>query len=608
MKRIYERIEKTSENRLAPRSYYIPEGKSEYLLLNGEWNFAYYSRDIDVPEKIEKWDKIQVPSCWQSLGYENPNYSNINYPYPVDPPFVPDDNPCGVYEREFEVKQLWGKVYFVLEGVSSCGFVYVNDAYVGFTQGSHLQAEFDITEFVNEGSNTLRVKVLKWCCGSYLEDQDCFRYNGIFRDCYVLQRPENHIGDIEIIPNDREFVINLDGSATVRIYENESLLIESMVEHAFTYAPEHPILWNAEKPFLYRVEVERDEEIIRMKTGLRKIEVSERYELLVNGVSVKLHGVNRHDTHPVSGWYQNDEHLLSDLKLMKELNINCIRTAHYPPTPKFISMCDEMGFYVILETDIETHGFARRYPNVRCEYDVQSSDWPGTNPEWKEEHVQRMERTVELLKNSPAVIMWSTGNESGHGPNHVEMIQWTKKRDNSRLIHCENASRKGEFRNAEVYSRMYSSLTELEQFANNEDINMPVFLCEYAHAMGNGPGDVWDYNQLFYKYPKLVGGCIWEWADHVVLVDGVQKYGGDFPGELTHDGNFCCDGLVFADRSFKAGSYETRAAYAPFRFEYKAGRIKVTNHYDFTNLENYRWEKPCSCKQNVNSSKPVKQF
>lgn len=584
MKRIYEYLEKTSENRLAPRSYYIPGGKSEYMLLNGEWNFAYYSRDIDVPETIEKWDRIQVPSCWQSLGYENPNYCNINYPYPVDPPFVPDDNPCGVYEREFEIKQLWGKVYFVLEGVSSCGFVYVNGEYVGFTQGSHLQAEFDITDYVKEGSNTLRVKVLKWCCGSYLEDQDCFRYNGIFRDCYILQRPENHIRDIEIIPNDKEFVVKLDGSATVRIYENEKLLFEKLAVNTLTYAPEHPILWNAEKPFLYQVEVEKDGEVIRMKTGLRKIEVSERYELLVNGVSVKLHGVNHHDTHPTNGWYQSDEHLLADLKLMKELNINCIRTAHYPPTPKFIAMCDEMGFYVMLETDIENHGFLRRYPNVGYWFDMQSSDWPGTNPEWKKEHIERMQRAVELFKNFPSIIMWSTGNESGHGPNHVEMIRWTKARDNTRLIHCEDASRKGEIRNAEVYSRMYPTLTEVEAFANNEDISMPVFLCEYAHAMGNGPGDVWDYNQLFYKYPKLVGGCIWEWADHVVLVDGVQKYGGDFEGELTQDGNFCCDGMVFSDRSLKAGSLEVKAAYQPITTEYKEGSLYITNRYDFTNL------------------------
>lgn len=593
MKRIYECIEKTSENRLAPRSYYIPEGKSEYVLLNGQWKFAYFSRDIDVPETIEKWDEIPVPSCWQSLGYENPNYCNINYPYPVDPPYVPDDNPCGIYEREFEIQKLWGKVYFVLEGVSSCGFVYVNDAYVGFTQGSHLQAEFDITDFVKEGNNTLRVKVLKWCCGSYLEDQDCFRYNGIFRDCYLLQRPENHLRDIEIIPNEKEFHIVPDGSAKVRIYDGEKLLFEEDTEDTLTYAPENPILWNAENPFLYTIELEKEGEIIRMKSGLRKIEVSSKYELLINGVSVKLHGVNHHDTHPTSGWYQTEEELRKDLVLMKQLNINCVRTAHYPPTPKFIAMCDEMGFYVVLETDIETHGFLRRYPNVGYHFDMNSSDWPGTNPKWKKEHLERMERAVEVFKNFPSVIMWSTGNESGHGTNHYEMIQWTKKRDASRLIHCEDASRKGEIRNADVYSRMYPTLAEVEEFAKNEDISMPVFLCEYAHAMGNGPGDVWDYNQLFNRYPKLIGGCIWEWADHVVFVDGVQKYGGDFEGELTQDGNFCCDGMVFADRSFRAGSLEIKAAYQPISAEYTNGSLLVTNRYDFTNL------KECEFSYNV---------
>ena len=588
--RVYENPQATSENRMPARSYYIPQGVSEYQLLNGEWRFAYFNRDIDVPEKIENWDTIPVPSCWQLLGYENPNYTNINYPYPCDPPYVPDENPCGVYEREFVIEKKWGRVYFVLEGVSSCAFLSVNEQYVGYTQGSHLQAEFDITDYVQEGTNTITVKVLKWCCGSYLEDQDAFRYNGIFRDCYILQRPKNHIKDVEIIPNDKTIDILLDGKADVRIYADEELLVDTQMESSFFYVVEEPILWNAEKPFLYTIVLERAGEQMCFKAGLRKIEISAQYELLINGVSVKLHGVNHHDTSKYNGWCQTDEELRQDLQLMKDLNMNCVRTAHYPPTPHFMELCDEIGLYVICETDIEAHGFIRRLPNVDYIFDMESNDWPANQAEWEKEHVERMQRMVECYKNYASVIMWSTGNESGHGYNHLSMIEWTKQRDNTRLVHCEDASRKGQIHNADIFSGMYLTIEELERLAQCNDVNMPVFLCEYSHAMGNGPGDVYDYNEMFDKYPKLIGGCIWEWADHVVTQDCIEKYGGDFEGELTHDGNFCCDGLVFADRSFKAGTLEAKAAYQPIRTTYKDGVLTVYNRMDFTNLNEYKFK------------------
>ena len=585
--RHYENPQCTSENRCAPRSYYIPGGISQYTLLNGDWRFAYYSRDIDVPEEIENWDTIPVPSCWQLHGYENPNYTNVLYPYPVDLPYVPDDNPCGIYEREFTLEKIWGRTYFVLEGVASCAYVYLNGTYVGFTQGSHLQAEFDITDFVREGVNILRVKVLKWCCGSYLEDQDFFRFNGIFRDCYLLQRPEGHIRDVQIIPNDKHIQIDISGEARVQILAGQKQLCDEAFADSFVFTPENPILWNAEKPFLYTVILERNGEEITLKTGMRSIQVSDQYELLINGVSVKLHGVNHHDTSKFRGWCQTDEEQRQELLLMKKLNINCIRTSHYPPTPRFMELCDELGFYVILETDLETHGFVGRFANVHYRYDPESNDWPCSKPEWKKEFLERMARALETFKNFVGVIMWSTGNESAHGTNHVAMLQYLKQRDSSRLTHCEDASRKGEHRNADVFSRMYLSLRDLEAAAISNDIDRPVYLCEYAHAMGNGPGDVYDYNELFDKYPKLIGGCIWEWADHVVTIDGVQRYGGDFPGEKTHDGNFCCDGMVFADRSLKAGSMEVKAAYQPIKTRYEDGILSVYNRMDFTDLEEY---------------------
>lgn len=585
MKRIYENPSKTSENRLPQRPYYIPGGKSAYTLLNGQWKFAFFSRDVDVPEEITHWDTIPVPSCWQLQGYEHPNYSNINYPYPCDPPYVPDENPCGIYEREFTLDAVWGRVYFVLEGVSSCGFVYVNGRSVGFTQGSHLQAEFDITDFVTAGKNTLRVKVLKWCCGSYLEDQDFFRFNGIFRDCYLLQRPVGHMRDVSLRTESNQILVQTDAAADISVYDREGRCLaarENVQNVAFEL--ENPVSWNAEKPCLYTVRLERAGEIITQKIGFRTVQVSPKRELLINGVPVKLHGVNHHDTDPRKGWCQTEEELRRDLLLMKQLNINCVRTSHYPPSPVFLELCDELGFYVILETDIETHGFLRRYANVPYHYDIESEDWPGANPAWRGEFLERMERAVDWDRNHSSIIMWSTGNESGYGANHEAMLKWLKKLRDGRLRHCEDACRKGDYRNVDVISNMYHDVATVARMAEDPETPLPIMLCEYAHAMGNGPGDVWDYNEVFDRYPNVIGGCVWEWADHTVIADGVQKYGGDFLGELTHEGNFCCDGMVFADRSLKAGSLEVKAAYQPMRTKYENDRLCVYNRFDFTDF------------------------
>ncbi len=585
--RKYENFNQTSENREPQRAYYIPydtlekalEGKKEnsayYRLLNGRWNFAYFKRDIDVPESITAWDTVFVPSCWQTLGYENPGYTNVNYPHPVDAPYVPDDNPCGVYSRSFCIDAKWKsrKTYIVFEGVSSCMFLYINGKYVGFTQGSHLQAEFDISEFINEGTNTVTAKVLKWCLGSYLEDQDFFRYSGIFRDVYLLSREEDHIKDVFIKADTKAITADVQD---YDIYDN-GVKVENL---------DNPVLWNAENPHLYTVVVKGKTEYIPFYVGMREVAVSEKSELLINGTPVILKGVNHHDTHPKNGYCMTEDELLADLKAMKKLNINTIRTSHYPPTPEFLNMCDKMGFYVIDETDIETHGFIQRYASEPYNFDVENPIWPCTNPDFKAEFLERMERMVERDKNHACVIMWSTGNESGHGENHIAMIKQTKQRDTSRLIHCEDASRKGDYSNADVISGMYHSTKDIEEYAHDDKICKPFFLCEYAHAMGNGPGDVYDYMELFKKYPKLIGGCIWEWADHVFIDDGIQKYGGDF-GEITSDKNFCCDGLVFSDRSFKAGSLNAKYSYHYFDTELCGDKIKITNWHDFTNLDKY---------------------
>lgn len=584
--RIYEDFKKTCENRMPQRAYYIPyeslekalEGKKEnsayYKCLNGEWNFAYFERDIDVPEFITEWDTISVPSCWQMHGCDKPGYTNVVYPHPVDAPFVPDDNPCGVYSRTFEISGEWSrrKTYIVLEGASSCHFVYVNGKYVGYSQGSHLQAEYDITPYIAKGTNTLTIKVLKWCVGSYLEDQDFFRLSGLFRDVYLLSREENHITDVYIKADTKKITVDAEN---YEIYDGNTK-VENL---------NSPILWNVENPHLYTVIVKGKTEYIPFQVGMREVAVSDKNELLINGVPVLLKGVNHHDTHPAKGYTMSEEDLMADLIAMKELNINTIRMSHYPPTPELLNMCDRMGFYVIDETDIETHGYTTRTYTGNG-FDVENDIWPCQNGDFKDMFVDRMVRMVERDKNHPSVIIWSTGNESGYGKNHDAMIDYARARDNSRLIHCEDASRKGDNHNVDLISRMYVSPEDIYKIASDPETDKPFFLCEYAHAMGNGPGDIMDYMKVFRKHPGLIGGCIWEWADHTVIEDGVCKYGGDF-GELTHDGNFCCDGLVFPDRSFKAGSLSAKYAYQNFDTEIDGKKITVENLHDFTNLNKY---------------------
>ena len=590
--RFYENPLKTSENREAPRSYYIPTGAAKYISLNGKWNFAYFPNG-DMATEPEKWDEIDVPSCWQLLGYEDPNYTNINYPFACDLPYVPNINPMGMYEREIEIPRKTKEYYLVLEGVCSCAVIYVNGKYVGFTQGSHLQAEFKITKHLRQGKNKIRINVFKWSCSSYLEDQDMFRYNGIFRDIYVLVRPKSHITDYDIKTEDnKKIIVKTDKNAIVKLYDN-NVLIGEKVGDVCEFVVKNPKLWNAESPYLYKVVLEYNGEKIEQKVGFVDIKVSSKYELLINGKPIKIKGVNHHDTMYGKGWCMTEEEMKRDVELIKSLNCNTIRTSHYPPHPKFVEYCNEIGIYVILECDIETHGFVRRNANVGYGYDMEPMAWPANRPEWEKEHVERITRTYQRDKNQPSIIMWSHGNESGYGPNFGAMTDYLRSVDNKRLVHFESATTScGIFsdglKKVDVVSQMYTSIPNVKKFMEEKTFDKPYILCEYSHAMGNGPGDVWGYMDLMYKYPQYIGGCIWEWADHTVLVDGVGKYGGDFPGELTHDGNFCCDGLVFADRTFKAGTLEAKSAYAPFRFKFKDGNLKITNLFDFTSFNGYK--------------------
>ncbi len=600
--RKYENLNYISEKREKQRAYYIP--KNGYTCLNGIWNFKYYESDYEEGYVKKEWNKIEVPSCWQLKGYGNPNYTNVAYPYSYDPPYVPANNPMGVYEREFEVKNSDIKTYIVFEGVASCLELYINNNYVGCSQGSHLQAEFDISDFVKNGTNTVTAKVYKWCLGSYLEDQDFFRFNGIFRDVYLLSRPKGHIKDIKITADSNVINIDFDGKAEISLFDAGGELLDKInAEKTATFTVENPILWNAEKPYLYELLFKYEDEVISQKVGFVSYSIGKDFEFLVNGVEVKLRGVNHHDTHPNNGWTMTDEEIKNDLLLMKKLNINTIRTSHYPPTPKFLEMCDELGFYVMLETDLETHGISEREAGVRA-YDCvkNSSDWLCQKPDWKEAYVERMERAYHRDKNHCSIFSWSTGNESAHGENHFEMIKYIKAVDKKRLIHCEDASReseRSEFHGvdtthyadrADMFSRMYEDIDVIENRAKSENFKYPYFLCEYAHAMGNGPGDMCDYWEVIYKYKKLIGGCVWEWADHTVIVDGVPRYGGDFEGELTESGNFCSDGMVFCDRSLKAGSLEVKAAYQNMDCTLSGNGITVLNRFDFTNLCEYEFK------------------
>lgn len=595
--RKYEDLTAIHVNTLPPRAHYIPYDSKEkalkrdkkqsafYKSLNGEWAFRYFKRDIDCPESIQEWDTINVPSCWQSAGYEKPYYTNADYPYPIEPPYVPDDNPVGVYRKIVEITHLEAasRNYIVFEGVASCYELFVNGKYIGYSSVSHSTSEFAID--LKEGENEILVKVYKWSVSSYLEDQDFLRLNGIFRDVYILHRPENHIFDIDLSFDEKG--IYYDGTYEIFDAENKPADLNN------------PILWNAEKPYLYTVVIEQSGEYIPLRVGLRTQSVSENGELLINGVSVKLKGVNHHDTHAYHGYTLTYDEMKSELLKMKELNINCIRTSHYPPQPVFIELCDELGFYVCDEADMETHGFCAR-STEHSGYDSENI-WPCRNPEWRDAFIDRAARLYERDKNHTCVIMFSLGNESNYGENFAEMSKYIKTRESTRkgfnrLVHYENAycnnNQTIDPETVDVVSRMYWTPEQLLNYQLETNDKRPMFLCEYSHAMGNGPGDLVDYWEFIDKYPFMIGGCIWEWADHTAVIEEEKLgYGGDF-GEETHDGNFCCDGLVFYDRSFKAGSLEAKYAYQPMSAKWENGILTIKNKNDFRNFSEYdfSWE------------------
>lgn len=618
----YNNLTIVSENREPQRAYYIPftdkasaiekRGVESdlYTSLNGEWNFKYFECPLDLPDSvsdIEYSETLPVPSCWECYGYGQIHYTNINYPFQYDPPYTHSMNPVGVYNREITLDKI-DSLYMVFEGVSSYFELYVNGEYVGLSRGSHMQSEFDITKYAKPGKNTITVSVYTFNVESYLESQDFFRFHGIFRDVYLLNRPQNHIRDIYIktdIENGIKTEITFIGEEMpyeVTLYSPDGKEIENT---------ENPLLWSAEKPNLYGVLISCNGEFIYKKVGFRTIATSDIGQLLINGVSIKLKGVNRHDSHPKYGYCTTYEDMENDILLMKQHNINCIRTAHYPNHPEFLELCDKYGMYVIDECDQETHGVEHAFG--LCS--LRSIDEMASNPDWYESYMDRMIRMVERDKNAPSIIMWSLGNEGQFGENHIKMSEWTKQRDNTRLIHYERTAFPDKEYGAnqtdihpcvDVISRMYTSNENVEIHGNLHKDKRPYFMAEYSHAMGLGPGDLKDYWDLFYKYDRLIGGCVWEWCDHAVeknFPDGKTGYiyGGD-SGEFPHDGNFCCDGLVFPDRTPSTGLLEYKKVIEPWKVtctDAKNGVFEILNRFDFTDLSETELTYKVICDRNI---------
>lgn len=613
------------ENREKQRAYYIPytnkedamlampdqEIKSDqYQLLNGDWEFKYLETPLDIPNNIGDiaFDtKIPVPSCWECYGYGQVQYLNVNYPFQYDPPYTHTVNPVGIYSRTFRASSA-KKQYIVFEGVGSYFELFVNDVYVGMSRGTHMQAEFDISPYIIAGDNRVTVIVYTWNAESYLEGQDFFRFHGIFRDVYLLERPENHIHDIYIKTNPKKGItVELTFKKGDLPYEISYFAPDGNEITEF----KNPALWSAEKPNLYGVLIHCNDEYIYKRVGFRTIGTSEKGELLINGVSVKLKGVNRHDSHPKYGYCTTLEDMKRDIILMKQHNINCVRTSHYPNHPAFYEMCDYFGLYVMDECDQETHGVEHIFG--LCS--VESIGEIASNPVWLPSLMDRMERMVERDKNSPSIFSWSLGNESQFGTNHIKMSEWTKSRDNTRLIHYERTAFPNKAFGADqmdihpcvdIISRMYTSTKDVKIQGEITKDKRPYFLAEYEHAMGLGPGEMTEYWELFYQYPRLVGGCVWEWCDHafeIELSNGKHGYiyGGD-SGEFPHDGNRCCDGLVFPDRRPSTGLIEYKKVIEPLKvdcIDVEKGQFKLLNRMDFTDLSEMAFHYRVMCDGEV---------
>ena len=630
--RYYENLSVLHENTMPARAYYIPASKrmdnlvehreesDRMQLLNGTWKFQYFNSIYDIQDSFfeknydtENFDEIQVPSVWQMAGYDTHQYTNIRYPFPFDPPYVPQDIPCGAYVHNFEYSrdEKASKAFLNFEGVDSCFYVWINGSYIGYSQVSHMTSEFDVTDVLQDGTNTVAVLVMKWCDGSYLEDQDKFRMSGIFRDVYILKRPKQAISDYHIktriedmlakVEIEMKFYFPLNVKISIEDRNGAVVALGSIAEEGTAVLEiASPELWNTENPYLYKLILETENEVIVDHIALRKIEIKDQV-IYLNGQKIKFRGVNRHDSDPVTGFTINLEQITTDLTLMKQHNFNAIRSSHYPNAPFFYEMCDKYGFMVIDEADIEAHGPFMIYRKEDTDYNrfKRWNEKIADDPVWEEAIVDRVKLMVERDKNRFCIVMWSMGNESAYGCNFEKALEWTKNFDPDRITQYESARYRNydetyDYSNLDVYSRMYPALSEIQEYLD-KDGSKPFLLVEYCHSMGNGPGDFEDYFQMIQDNDKMCGGFVWEWCDHAIAHGTAENgktiyaYGGDH-GEEIHDGNFCMDGLVYPDRTVHTGLLEYKNVYRPARvisYNKESGELVLHNYMDFDDLKDY---------------------
>ncbi len=630
--RYYENLSVLHENTMPARAYYIPasrrmdnlvehrEESDRMQLLNGTWKFQYFNSIYDIKDSFfeknydtENFDEIQVPSVWQMAGYDTHQYTNIRYPFPFDPPYVPQDIPCGAYVHTFEYSrdEKAPKSFLNFEGVDSCFYVWINGSYIGYSQVSHMTSEFDVTDVLQDGTNTVAVLVMKWCDGSYLEDQDKFRMSGIFRDVYILKRPKQAISDYHIktriedmlakVEIEMKFYSPLNVKISIEDRNGAVVALGSIAEEGTAVLEiASPELWNTENPYLYKLILETENEVIVDHIALRKIEIKDQV-IYLNGQKIKFRGVNRHDSDPVTGFTINPEQITTDLTLMKQHNFNAIRSSHYPNAPFFYEMCDKYGFMVIDEADIEAHGPFMIYRKEDTDYNrfKRWNEKIADDPVWEEAIVDRVKLMVERDKNRFCIVMWSMGNESAYGCNFEKALEWTKNFDPDRITQYESARYRNydetyDYSNLDVYSRMYPALSEIQEYLD-KDGSKPFLLVEYCHSMGNGPGDFEDYFQMIQDNDKMCGGFVWEWCDHAIAHGTAENgktiyaYGGDH-GEEIHDGNFCMDGLVYPDRTVHTGLLEYKNVYRPARvisYNKESGELVLHNYMDFDDLKDY---------------------
>ncbi len=630
--RYYENLSVLHENTMPARAYYIPASKrmdnlvehreesDRMQLLNGTWKFQYFNSIYDIQDSFfeknydtENFDEIQVPSVWQMAGYDTHQYTNIRYPFPFDPPYVPQDIPCGAYVHNFEYSrdEKASKAFLNFEGVDSCFYVWINGSYIGYSQVSHMTSEFDVTDVLQDGTNTVAVLVMKWCDGSYLEDQDKFRMSGIFRDVYILKRPKQAISDYHIktriedmlvkVEIEMKFYSPLNVKISIEDRNGAVVALGSIAEEGTAVLEiASPELWNTENPYLYKLILETENEVIVDHIALRKIEIKDQV-IYLNGQKIKFRGVNRHDSDPVTGFTISLEQLTTDLTLMKQHNFNAIRSSHYPNAPFFYEMCDKYGFMVIDEADIEAHGPFMIYRKEDTDYNrfKRWNEMIADDPAWEEAIVDRVKLMVERDKNRFCIVMWSMGNESAYGCNFEKALEWTKNFDPDRITQYESARYRNydetyDYSNLDVYSRMYPALSEIQEYLD-KDGSKPFLLVEYCHSMGNGPGDFEDYFQMIQDNDKMCGGFVWEWCDHAIAHGTAENgktiyaYGGDH-GEEIHDGNFCMDGLVYPDRTVHTGLLEYKNVYRPARvisYDKESGELVLHNYMDFDDLKDY---------------------